>query len=123
MIVVESEGYIFMNNNIGEKLQGNGQILGVLMMINFGIMSLVAVFSGGGEGFITALVSLFGIFISYIIGLSLRGLGVLVENSQKQKEYLEEIKNMLSFREDSFSCQDKDEKTNLVNGKELEREV
>lgn len=123
MIVIEREGYISMNNNIGEQLQGNGQILGVLMMINFGIMSLVAVFSGGGEGFITALVSLFGIFISYIIGLSLRGLGVLVENSQKQKEYLEEIKNMLSFREDSFSCQGKDEKTNLVNGKELEREV
>lgn len=123
MIVMEREGYIFMNNNIGEKLQGNGQILGVLMMINFGIMLLVAVFSGGGEGFIVALVSLFGIFISYIIGLSLCGLGVLVENSQKQKECLEEIKNMLISREDSFSCQDKDKKTNSVNEKELEREV
>lgn len=112
-----------MDNNIGEQLQGNGQILGVLMMINFGIMSLVAVFSGGGEGFIVAIVSLFGIFISYIIGLSLRGLGILVENSQKQKEYLEEIKNMLIFREDSFSHRNKDEKTNSVNEKELKREV
>ena len=46
-----------------------------------------------------------------------------VENSQKQKECLEEIKNMLISREDSFSCQDKDKKTNSVNEKELEREV
>ena len=68
MIVIEREGYISMNNNIGEQLQGNGQILGVLMMINFGIMSLVAVFSGGGEGFITALVSLFGILFHILLG-------------------------------------------------------
>lgn len=106
MIVVESEGYIFMNNNIGEKLQGNGQILGVLMMINFGIMSLIAVFSGSGEGFIVALVSLFGIFISYIIGLSLRGLGVLVENSQKQSQELYIIKDKM-FKLDN---QNKNEK-------------